>query len=93
MTALFEIGVSLNGISADSFVNKHKLFKQAYPSPISVGMATAENEIVVSHYGELPYKIGQFSNKLQLAIVLMGVTHFNVILCLPWMKKSKSSHP
>ena len=85
ISALLDSGASLNCISS-ALVDKHKLFKHAYSTPISVGMATAGNEFELTHYCELPYKIGQFTDKVQLAI-LPSITNFDVILGLPWMRK------
>ena len=49
-------------------------------------MATAGNEIELTHYCELPYTIGQFTDKVQL-VILPSITNFDVILGLPWMRK------
>lgn len=83
--ALLDTGAAINCIN-ENIVQKNKLYTYTYPTPIDVGMAVEGNKIQITKYVELPYKIGQFSNKIKLA-VLPAISQFDIILGLPWIRK------
>ena len=84
LTALLDSGAAINCISS-LVVDRLKLFKYEYDKPTQIGQATTGTNRTVTHYVELPYKLGQFTSKIRLAI-LPDITQFQVILGLPWMK-------